>query len=117
MGNNLVVKVDGLATLPVPPARQARYAPYKNKAMILGMRPEHLIDWHDGAKPGVVKVDVLVDVVEPMGMETMIHFLVGGCEMSARVDPTTRAAPGEVLPLAADMNHMHLMDPDSGRVV
>ena len=116
-GNGLVVIVEGLATLPVPIARQARYAPYKDKPMIFGLRPEHLIDWHDGGKPGVTRVDVLVDVVEPMGMETMIHFLVGGHEMSARVDPTTRAAPEQMLPLAADMNHMHLMDPDSGKVV
>ncbi len=116
-GNGLAVHVDGLATLPVPASRQARYAPYKDKTMTLGLRPEHLTDWQDGAKPGVVRVDVLVDVVEPMGMETMIHFLVGGHEMSARVDPTTRAAPGQMLPLAADMNHMHLMDPDTGRVV
>ena len=116
-GNGLMVQVEGLATLPVPIARQARYAPYKGKPMIFGLRPEHLIDWHDNTKPGVCQVNVLVDVVEPMGMETMIHFLVGGHEMSARVDPTTRAAPEQMLPLAADMNHMHLMDPDTGRVV
>ena len=31
--------------------------------------------------------------------------------------PATHAAPNEMLPLSADMNNMHLMDPESGRVV
>ena len=116
-GNGPAVVVDGLGALPIPVSRHARYAPYKGKAMVLGLRPEHLIDWHETGKPGVTRVEVLVDVVEPMGMETMVHFLVGGKEMSARVDPTTSAAPQQILPLAADMNHMHLIDPDSGKVV
>jgi len=58
-----------------------------------------------------------VDVVEPMGMETMVHFLVDGTEMTARIDPNVRAVPGEILPLAVDMNQMHLIDNDSNRVV
>jgi hypothetical protein len=33
------------------------------------------------------------------------------------VDPATHAEPGEMLPLTADMSKMHLMEPDSGRVV
>jgi multiple sugar transport system ATP-binding protein len=35
----------------------------------------------------------------------------------ARVDPGTHAEPGEMLPLTADLNNMHLMEVDSGRVV
>ena len=58
-----------------------------------------------------------VDVVEPMGMETMVHFFIGHEPVCARVDPATHAAPGENLPLSADLNQMHLIEPDSGRVV
>jgi len=50
-------------------------------------------------------------------METMVHFLVDGTEMTARIDPNVHAAPGETLPLAVDMNQMHLIDNDSNRVV
>jgi multiple sugar transport system ATP-binding protein len=62
-------------------------------------------------------VELPVDVVEPMGMETMVHFFIGHDPVCARVDPATHAEPGEMLPLTADMNQMHLMEPDSGRVV
>ena len=111
------VRVNDQITLPIPLARRDRYAAFKDKKMLFGLRPEHLTEWHDNPKPGISQVDALVDVVEPMGMETLIHFLVDRAEMCARVDPGTRAAPNQMLPLAADMNHMHLMEPDSGRVV
>ena len=55
-------------------------------------------------KPGWARVDLPVDVVEPMGMETMVHFFVGHDPVCARVDPATHAAPGEMLPLTADLN-------------
>jgi multiple sugar transport system ATP-binding protein len=101
----------------VPPQRMARYAPFKGRPMVLGLRPEHLYEHHDAPKPGVTRLDAAVDVVEPMGMETLIHFFIDGTPVCARVDPATHAAPGELLPLSADMNHMHLMEPDDGRVV
>jgi len=83
----------------------------------VGLRPEHLTEMQENPKPGFERFDVRVDVVEPMGMETMVHFAVGRDAMCARVDPNTPARPNETLPLHADMNNMHLIDPDSGRVV
>ena len=85
--------------------------------MTLGLRPEHLTETREQQKPGVVLFDALVDVTEPMGMETMVHFFDGGAPVCARVDPATRCVPGEMMTLAADMNQMHLIDPVSGLVV
>ena len=113
----LAIRVNPAISLAVPPSRVARYAPYKGRDMVLGLRPEHLYEHHDVAKPGVIRLDAAVDVVEPMGMETLIHFFIDGTPVCARVDPATHAAPGEMLPLSADMNNMHLMEPEGGRVV
>jgi multiple sugar transport system ATP-binding protein len=85
--------------------------------MVLGLRPEHLFEYHDQAKPGWTRVELPVDVVEPMGMETMVHFFVDGVPVCARVDPATHAEPNVMLPLTADLNQMHLMEPETGRVV
>ena len=103
--------------LPIPPARVDRYAPYKDRAMTLGLRPEHLTETRNTARPGVVAIHANVDVVEPMGMETLVHFFIGGEPVCARIDPETHAAPREILPLAADLNNMHLIDTESGKVV
>jgi multiple sugar transport system ATP-binding protein len=104
-------------TLPIPPSRHQRYAPYRDREMTLGLRPEHLTDPLETVPPGFVRFEAPVDVVEPMGMETMIHFFVDNTPVCARVNPATHAQPGEMLPLSADLNQMHLIEPDSGRVV
>jgi multiple sugar transport system ATP-binding protein len=116
-GGGLAVRVTEEISLPIPPARVDRYAKHKGHNMILGLRPEHLFEYHETGKPGWARVDLLVDVVEPMGMETMVHFFIGPEPVCARVDPATHAAPEEMLALTADMNQMHLMEPDTGRVV
>ena len=113
----LAVQVTDRITLPVPPARTDRYGKFKGREMVLGLRPEHLFEYHEQGRPGWARMDAPVDVVEPMGMETMVHFFLSGIPVCARVDPGTHAVPNELLPLTADMNNMHLMEPDSGRVV
>ena len=103
--------------LPVPAARLDRYGPFKGRAMVLGIRPEHLTETHEPEKPGVARIEVPVDVIEPMGMETLVHFFVAGAPVCARVDPSMPVGPGMRVPLAVELNHMHLMEPDSGVVV
>ncbi len=99
--------------LPIPPGRLDRYAPHRDRDMVLGLRPEHLTDM---GRPGAAPVTARVDVVEPMGMETLVHFFVAGTPVVARVSPDTPAQPGHSLPLQADMGQMHLMD-SNGKVV
>jgi multiple sugar transport system ATP-binding protein len=116
-GGGVAVHVNDQILLPVPAPRMERYRPYMGKPMVFGMRPEHLFEYHEQGRPGWERVDLKVDVVEPMGMETMVHFFVDGAPICARVDPATHAAPGEMLPLTADLNQMHLMEADTGKVV
>jgi len=116
-GNGLVAQVNDSIALPIPVERRDRYAPFKDKQMMIGLRPEHMTEVRENPKPGMERFDVHVDVVEPMGMETMVHFPIGRDSMCARIDPNTPAKANAMLPLHADMNNMHLIDPDSGQVV
>ena len=115
--NGLAVVLAGGTRLAIPAQRANRYAPYAGREMTLGIRPEHLTDASGQEKPGVGVIQAPVDVVEPMGMETMVHFPLDGVPVTARVAPDTPARPGEMLPLAADLNQMHLIENDTGRVV
>ena len=119
--NFLPAQLDGSAirfadgqTLPVPADRADRYAPLHGRPALFGLRPEHLTD---EPRPGTAPFTALVDVVEPMGMETLVHFQHDGAAAIARIDPATQAAPGQRLPLHAQMQHMHLIDPTSGVVL
>ena len=116
-GDGIAAKVSDSIILPIPPERRDRYGKFKDKEMTVGLRPEHLTEVKDSPKPGMERFDIKVDVVEPMGMETMVHFLVGRDAMCARVDPNTPAKANAPLALHADMNNMHLIEPASGDVV
>ena len=111
----LTVRLGGGLSLPVPAERAAAYRTHTERAMILGMRPEHITETR--AYGAGAQFTVPVDVVEPMGMETMIYFNIEGVEVCARVSPESAMAPGERMPLMADMRHMHLIDPESDRVI
>jgi multiple sugar transport system ATP-binding protein len=113
----LAIRVTDQMVLPVPPNRVDYYGKYKGKEMVFGLRPEHLFEYHENGPAAYARVELPVDVVEPMGMETMIHFFIGHDPVCARVDPATHAEPGEILPLTADLSKMHLIEPDTGRVV
>jgi multiple sugar transport system ATP-binding protein len=52
-----------------------------------------------------------------MGMETMVYFIVDGVEVCGRVNPTSAGLVGESMPLVADLNRMHLIDPRTELVV
>ena len=45
------------------------------------------------------------------------YFQVNGAELCARVNPITSASAGGRAKLVADLNHMHLIDDESGRVL
>ena len=59
----------------------------------------------------------MLDVVEPMGMETMVYFTINGTEVCARVEPTAAGEAGASMQLHANMDHMHLIDPATNMVL
>jgi multiple sugar transport system ATP-binding protein len=114
-GEALAVVLGDGTRLPVPAARSARYASHVGRELELGLRPEHLTE--PRGRPEEAELRVSVEVVEPMGMETLIHVLVSGSEATARVDPMVTPAPGETIVVAANMANMHLLDPKTGKVL
>jgi multiple sugar transport system ATP-binding protein len=100
---------DGLS-FPVPAERTERYRPCVGKPLIFGIRPEHITESraNDPAKSGTFSA--LLDVVEPMGMETLVFFAIGGREVCGRVDPSSPAAPGAQMRLQINLAQMHLID-------
>jgi multiple sugar transport system ATP-binding protein len=103
--------------LDVPAARTALYQPHAGKDVLFGIRPEHLTDNKATDKSNTAPVTLKPEVIEPMGMETLVHFKLNGTEVSARLDPATPAAVGAPLSLIAHMDQMHLIDPITDKVL
>ena len=102
----------------VPGDRLARYRSHAGRAgLLLGLRPEHLVDAASAHDPLAQEFEVVLDVTEPMGMETLVYFSVDGISVCARVSPDAGAAAGRPLRLAAKLAQMHLIDGSSGAVI
>jgi multiple sugar transport system ATP-binding protein len=116
-GAGLTARLSDWLALPVPASREARYRPHVGHELIFGLRPEHIREGRGDIPPGMAAFEARLDVVEPMGMETMVYFLVDGVEVCGRVDPAAAGAMGEPMRLIADLNQMHLIDPRTELVI
>jgi multiple sugar transport system ATP-binding protein len=116
-GAGLRARVSDKITLPMPAARSARYQSLTGKELMLGLRPEHITEPRRSDRDQNCEFEATLDVVEPMGMETMVFFKVNGQEICGRVDPGSAAGPGEKMRLYANMDHMHLIEPQTNLVL
>jgi multiple sugar transport system ATP-binding protein len=116
-GAGLRVRVSDKINLPVPAARTARYQQLTGKDLTFGLRPEHITEPRRSDRDQNCEFAVTLDVVEPMGMETMVFFTVDGQEICGRVEPSSAAGPSETMRLYANMDHMHLIDPQTNLVL
>ena len=116
-GAGLRVRVSETVNLPMPPLHSARYQSLIGKELIFGLRPEHITEPRRSGRDQNCEFAAILDVVEPMGMETMIFFRVDGQEVCGRIDPSIAAELGKPMRLCANMDHMHLIDPMTGAVL
>ena len=114
----LRVRLNDTLSFPVPADRTARYTSHVGKAnLMLGLRPEHITETRPHAEPNQHDFDMLIDVVEPMGMETLVYFTVNGREVCGRVNPNAGAEAARSMKLRADLSNMHLIDDSTGKVL
>jgi multiple sugar transport system ATP-binding protein len=114
-GGTLGVQIGNDLSLPVPDSRTATYRPFVGRELTLGLRPEHITE----RRSYVAGVEFTrpVDVVEPMGTETMVHLDIAGVAVCTRCSPEISAAPGQPMTFMAQMDHMHLIDPATDEVI
>ncbi len=91
-------------SLPARPASPGRIK--------LGLRPESL-----APAGGGMPLRGVVEVVEPLGSDTLVFMAGPGGDVVARLPPQFPAQPGETLTLSADPARLHLFDAASGRAL
>jgi multiple sugar transport system ATP-binding protein len=110
-------RISDAIAFPVPAANEGRYRPVVGKDLVLGLRPEHITEPRHNGRDDGRDFTATLDVVEPMGMETMVFFTIKGTEICGRVEPSSAADAGAPMRLYANIDHMHLIDPASGAVI
>jgi multiple sugar transport system ATP-binding protein len=108
----------GSFKLPVPAARREKLEPFVGKNVIIGVRPEDIHDreYVPGALNGA-PVPAQVDVIEPMGSEIYLYLLSGLHSYIARVDPRSKARPGNRVEVMMNLDHLHVFDKETERAI
>ncbi len=108
----------GETVLALPPGRAERLGGEGGRAVLLGIRPEHMYRAEGEApRPDCARLDTTVEIVEPMGANTLVNFHLGETSMLVRLDGSAAERPGDSLPLDVDMSRAVLVDPESERVI
>ena len=83
------------------------------RAMVVGLRPEHL-EVVDGTVPeGSATVPAVVDVVEYLGDEQLVHLHAGEVELVAKLPVEPRLHAGQDVTLAVPCAKLYLFDRES----
>jgi multiple sugar transport system ATP-binding protein len=113
-GGGLAVDMKGLQ-LPVPMPLAGAGAPYRDKAVVFGLRPE---DIYASPGPGRVAVEAKVVAVEALGPEIiLVAEMPGGVEVSGRMGRDFTAQPGTVRQVHLDLAQMHLFDGQTTKAI
>jgi len=102
----------------IPKDYEDALANWIDKDVIFGIRPENVYDKMFAFAPTEENtVRGMVDVVEPLGSETILHVKVGDDQIVAKVDPKTKAQEGQEIDLVFDMEAMHVFDKDTEEAI
>ncbi|MFO1501117.1 MAG: ABC transporter ATP-binding protein [Verrucomicrobiota bacterium] len=82
-------------------------------AVVAGFRPEHL-HWSEGDGAGGARVRGRVDMVEPLGSESLVHVETEAGVMVVRAAPECAVRSGQDVRIAFQTNRAHFFDAVAG---
>ncbi|HWA08626.1 MAG TPA: sn-glycerol-3-phosphate ABC transporter ATP-binding protein UgpC [Opitutaceae bacterium] len=105
-------------TVALDDALSARAAGHVDRSIVFGIRPEDIHDALTVNAPAPGRsAEVKVDVSEPMGAETYLYLDTAATSFVARVRPTDRFEPGHRIKVTFDLDHAHLFDAATEKVI
>ena len=79
---------------------------------IIGLRPEHLVTG-DNLASAAVRTKVRVQLVEPMGSDTLIYSTLAGTPIHVRMDGQAQVSPGDEVEIGFQPERASLFDPET----
>ncbi len=110
-----VLRFGAHGVLPVPAAKADAFGGLAGRKIFAGIRPEHFTLQADDVRGSSLAVEA--GVIEPLGMETLVHAAFAGTSLVARLSPDPRLIFGAKLYLAVDPDSLCLADPETGGIV
>jgi multiple sugar transport system ATP-binding protein len=111
------VEVEG-TLLPLPASRRAALGGRGGSPVTLGLRPEHMRRFAEGERrEGVVRLQVVIELIQPTGSRTYATFRLGGVPVVAELQAHDVDRPNDRVELGMDMSRAVLIDPATERVL
>jgi multiple sugar transport system ATP-binding protein len=85
---------------------------YLNKEVIIGIRPEDIYD-NKFEDRNLHKINVKLEVVEPMGNEIFIYFILSGSQIVARIPAREKPEVEKIISLYLDIDKIHFFDKET----
>jgi len=105
----------GYLHLPVHEDLYAKTRELDGQEVLVGIRPENLVEKGGATRGPTLPFTVEVEVVEPLGYEVLVHGRAGNDLLVAKVDPHRSPAVGEPLELSVELDAIHLFDAKTER--
>ena len=93
---------------------------YIGKDVIMGIRPEDIADMEtvlDVEAHKYTPVTATVEVTEMLGAETFLYMLCEGNNITARVNPTCKAGPGDNIEIGVEKSKIHVFDAETEQTI
>jgi multiple sugar transport system ATP-binding protein len=117
-GDGLALRLADATLLAMPAQRAQRYAAQRDRAVMLGVRPEHIGRASESEpRPGLARCTARIDLVQPTGSRTYGTFKLGELEVVAELQAHDLPRVHERIELAIDMNRAVLIDPQTEAVL
>lgn len=114
LGMHLLLEKD--VKLSLPSAYASLYGSLKGEQVVCGIRPENFSVFETTSSE-TINITAVVEVVEPLGADTLIYFRLGQTFACARIEPHIRVAVNDRVQLKPDLARMHLFDNETGKVL
>lgn len=116
--NEFIAAEDNTFRLRMPDKFQQQLRAYQGKEVTFGVRPEdfYIHPFDETSKDyGVIKVRV--EVLEPLGEETYVHFTVGNTPMIAKMRRTEVIREGDQIDLYIDLLKTYFFDKETSLAI
>ncbi len=107
-GNDFLVFVNEELSFLVNREKSSLLNGFEGKDVLLGIRPEHINEKSSGE---AIEHVVKIDLVEPLGMETMVYFTLNGVQLCGRVSPENNLTSDKTITLNFNKSKFHIIDP------
>ena len=116
-GDQPTLDLGGGLNLPCPTLKPD-LKPYEGQKLILGLRPEAILDRNGDTKerPDLLPITLPVEITEPTGPDTLAVLRLGKSDITARLSAEAMVTPDTEAPFFFDLSKASFFDQEGNRI-